>query len=318
MNNPWRRSDLTIAVRLLIVILLLGATAFPAREGARRNIQAVALLDPMAGSDTRAIRERLRREMDDPSHVTIKPSISNVHRALRDALWQFDSASQGLLILVSAGRWHPNTIETLQDAAAAKIPVFWLPLPDNESSPGIGKFLAPSIARAGQSIGVSVDIQLQRSTNAEIILLANGQPIARKAVKESGTFDFPISAPEVSEPGPLVLGAELRNMADGYVIDEVKQGALVNIAGAPTVLVVSQRPSAFGKSLRDGGWSVVESQPSNFAAQLDRLSSIACLVLDDVALGETRLHVEGQRVHLAHIDTVIAARIELLDPGASP
>ena len=47
VNNPWRRSDLTIAVRLLIVILLLGATAFPAREGARRNIQAVALLDPM-------------------------------------------------------------------------------------------------------------------------------------------------------------------------------------------------------------------------------------------------------------------------------
>jgi len=97
---------------------------------------------------------------------------------------------------------------------------------------------------------------------------------------KSGVFDFLIDVPAT---GPAVIGAELHNAENGAVIAGLKQTALVNIINTASVLVLSDTPSVFGKSLRDGGWSVLESRPQDFTAQVGRLASISLLVLDDVA-----------------------------------
>lgn len=159
--------------------------------------------------------------------------------------------------------------------------MFWLPLAPVDIAPKVLKVLAPDRARAGQRIGVTVEISVAGPGPVEVLLLANNRPVARSDAPQSGAINFEIDVPD---GGPLILGAEIRDTSTGDVVARFSEGALVNVAVPPSILVVSARPSLFGASLRKGGWSVTELPPRELGGRIDNLRPFACLVLDDVAV----------------------------------
>jgi hypothetical protein len=280
MLKAWRRSNLAFAARIVVILMLLAALILPSQENAARKVHAIALMDQLAASQSDSIRARLHSEIGGNSDITINRVTSDLDQALQNTLWEFDPETQGAIIVASNGHWNPSTRKTLLNARAARIPVFWVPVLPDPSSSGIARISAPPRARAGQRVGVSVDIRLPPSINGGLVLLANNRPIARKEATASGTVDFLIDVPA---SGPLLLGAEIYDSDAGTVLAELERGALINIASMSTVLVISDHPSAFGKSLADGGWPVLMSLTQDFAADIDRLAPVALLVLDDVA-----------------------------------
>lgn len=280
MYKPWRRSAFALVARVVVILMLLGALSTPAQDESRKKLHVIALMDQSASRESAAIRHRLVGEINDKAKLTISPPVSDIGHAMQGALWAFDPATQGAIILVSNGRWHQGALQALLNAKEVEVPVFWLPVAADQSTPDIMNISAPTRARAGQRIGVSVAIRLDRSTRAELVLLMNNRPVARKEATAGGSLDFLLNVPA---SGAVILGAELHDPDNGTVIAELKQGALINITHAPSVLVISDTPSAFGKSLDDGGWSVLASRPQNIAARIDDLASVSLLVLDNVA-----------------------------------
>ncbi len=135
-------------------------------------------------------------------------------------------------------------------------------------------------ARPGQRIGVVVNAPQFAAETNDALLLANGLPLARKALSPSGLATFEIDVPTT---GPLLLGAELRDQINGTLITAVEDAALVNVAATASVLIVADTPSTFGQSLRQGGWPVIELRPSALPNQIDTLAATSLLVLDNVA-----------------------------------
>ncbi len=301
MLRAWNRSTFALVARTGVVLMLLVALLLPSPENIGKKVHIIALVDQSAGNQADSIRAKLRAEIGGSSEVTISPIATGVGQALQNALWEFDPATRGAVIVASNGNWNPYTRKTLLNASAAKIPVFWMPVPADVSSSGIASISAPPRARAGQRVAVSVDVRLRRSAAAELILLANNQAIARREIAESGTLDFLIDAPA---SGPLILGAELYNLDDGTTIAKRRQGALINIAGTPSILVLSDHPSAFGQSLADGGWPVLLSSSQEFSAQPDRLASVSLLVLDDVAATDLTTMAWGRIEHAVRQDAM--------------
>ncbi len=280
MHSPWRRSTLALAARIVTILVLLTTLFMPARNESRKKLHAIALMDQSAAHESNSIRRRLISEVGDTAKLTFSPPINSIDRAMEKALWEFNPRLQGAVILVSDGRSSPDTLRALHNASAAKIPVFWLPVAADQSSPEIVSIAAPARARSGQRIGVSVSFRRGSPADAELVLLMNNRSVARKAASASGTVNFLI---EVPGSGPVIVGAELRDPDDGTVFAVLEQGALINITGTPSVLVISDGPSPFGRSLDEGGWSVLEFRPQNFTTELERLASTSLLVLDDVA-----------------------------------
>jgi len=135
-------------------------------------------------------------------------------------------------------------------------------------------------ARPGQRIGIVVETNSAPGTGTDIVLIANGQPVARNAPSQTGLVSFEL---EVPANGPLMLGAELRDQANGTLITGIENAALVNIAATASVLIVANMPSTFGQSLRQGGWPVTELRPNAMPGQIDVLAATSLLVLDNVA-----------------------------------
>jgi len=138
-------------------------------------------------------------------------------------------------------------------------------------------------ARPGQRIGIVVETNSAPGTEADVVLIANGQPVARNALSQTGLVSFELDVPAT---GPLILGAELHDRVNGTLIDKVTNAALVNITGPASVLIVADTPSTFGQSLRQGGWPVIEIQANALPGQIGALASTSLLVLDNVAADE--------------------------------
>jgi len=280
MYSPWRRSTFALAARIVTILMLLAALSMPAQDEGRKQLHAIALMDHSAADKSDSIRHRLVSEVDDTANLSFSPLVNGIDRAIQNALWEFDPLTQGAIILISDGHSISAGLRALHNASAAEIPVFWLPVVTDQPSPEIVSVSAPARARGGQRIGVSVDFRLRPAAHADIVLLVNDQPVTRKVATVSGVHDFFIEMPD---SGPVVLGAELRDPDKGTVVAALRQGTRVNITSAPSVLVVSDSPSPFGRSLVEGGWSVLELRAQDFAAEVDRLASVSLLVLDDVA-----------------------------------
>jgi hypothetical protein len=138
---------------------------------------------------------------------------------------------------------------------------------------------ATDTAHPGDRIGVLVE-SASTSSAADVVLLANGQPVARSALTPSGSASFAVDVPST---GPLIFGAELRDRDSNTAVAELEQASLVNVARAASVLVVANTPSTFASSLRQGGWPLTELQPALFATRSEALRTSSMLVLDDVS-----------------------------------
>jgi hypothetical protein len=283
MLSPWDRRNFAVAGRVAVLLVLFASFLLPTQQKVEKDVHVLALIHPHDSKPLDAVVEQLAGDIGTGTSLTTSVVGDNVETAVQDALWAIDPAAQGAIILASDGDWNPALEPTLRQAKAGLIPIFWLPLKTLETTPNVAGVRAPTRARGGQSIGVGVDIRLEKQEPIEAVLLANNRPVARSVADRSGVVGFPV---EVPETGPLILGAELRDANTGEVVARLRQAALVNVVVPPSFLVVSSYPSLFAESLRKGNWQVREISPGEMGGQLENLGSISGLILDDVAISE--------------------------------
>ncbi len=288
VHKPWRRFSLALAARLAAMLLLFIALAYPARPLIDEKINVRVLVEQSTLEDSDEIRDRIASEISQVAKLSIGPAVTDINAALRNALWETNPVAPGVIIIASDGQWSQETLVTLSHARAAGVGVFWLPVLPDDLTPGLANMLAPEMARAGQRIGVSVDVQLAVSHQAEVVLLSNGRPVESKAIETGGEIEFVTTVPD---DGPVIFGAELRDRRTGAVIAFLEQGSLTNVASTPSILLVSNGDSAFGDSLLAGGWSITKIRPGSLPGQLQSLPAYAGLVLDDIAASELPITV---------------------------
>ena len=280
MRSPWFRSYLSVGARAAVLLILVVALLLPVQQEKHRGIHAALLIDHASELPPTTL-DRLVSDIGSTTALAVDHGAAGLQAAMQNALWEFDPDMQGAIIIASEGHWDPDVVATLRQARSASIPVFWISLPPVDDAPRVLTVRAPDRARAGQRIGVAVEIHAARPV--DVVLLGNNGPAARAGSVQSGTINFQINVPD---GGPLILGAEIRDISSGDIISRLSQGSLVNVAVPPSVLVVTDGPSMFGESLRNGGWSVTELSPRSLSGRNDILRSFACLVLDDVAASD--------------------------------
>jgi len=281
MPDPWRQSGLVTFARMVVMLVLLAALLAPSTPAVPGRVNATVLMALADEDAINAARDRLAGEVGPLATITMQPAVDDIRSALRDALWSLDRGVRNAVVAVSDGHWNPALATTLQQARAAGVAVFWLPLEPVETAPAIIRVQAPDLARAGQRIGVTVEVRI--SGPVDVVLLGNDRPLANSDALQSGAVYFQVQVPP---DGPLVLGAEIRNPDTPDVIARMDQAVLVNVATPPSILVVANNASPFGSSLRRGGWAVTEVSTRELAARIDALPAFAGLVLDNVSVND--------------------------------
>lgn len=155
-----------------------------------------------------------------------------------------------------------------------------------DQEPTVAVSASTNHARPGQTIGLRISATADSGT--DIVVTANNVVVAEQSLPSSGILNL---AYKVPDSGPVVFGVKLRDRINRRLIATRPAAELVNIAMAAKILVVSDRPSSYAKSLLGGGWPVVSMQPALLAVQSDALDDISMLVLDDVAVAELPLEI---------------------------
>ena len=283
MPDPWRQSGFVAVARSGVLLALLGALLVPPKPAGPGEVHAIVLMAPADSETLAGARDRLAAEIGPSATVAIDPAVADMHVAIRDALWSLDRGMLNAIIAVSDGRWNPELETTLRQAGEAGLPVFWMPLAPPTIVPEVVRVQAPGVARAGQMIGVSVEVRI--AGPADIVLQGNNGPLARRHALQSGPVNFQVQVPA---SGPLILAAEIREPDTLDVIARMDQGALVNVAASPSILVAAggDGASLFGESLRRGGWPVTEVSTRELAGRIATLPAFAGLVLDNVSVSD--------------------------------
>ena len=165
-----------------------------------------------------------------------------------------------------------------------------------DRTPAVDVSASTQHARPGQTIGIR--IAAAADSNTDIVMMANDNIIAEQPLPLSGILNLTYQVPD---SGPVIFGVELRNRIDQQLLVARPAAELVNIAMATEILVLSERPSAYAQSLREGGWAVTNMAPTAFAGQPATLNNLSMLVLDDVPIAGL-----APQVWLA-IDTAVRA-----------
>ena len=158
--------------------------------------------------------------------------------------------------------------------------------PPESPVPALELTVGASRALPGETVGVV--IRRGAGPPADVVLVGNDRPLARRPLAAGGRADFAI---EVPAPGPLVLGAELRGPDDDALLEASGPAALVDVALPPQVLVVTTRPSPYAESLAAGGWPVTTLPPAASVAIVAALPDTSLLVLDDVPAADLQADV---------------------------
>ena len=145
--------------------------------------------------------------------------------------------------------------------------------------PRVIDIAAPTDARAGQNIAVSVKTLLPDDGDFDIVLFGDRSPVARASANRRGATLLQFSLPDA---GVLTLSAELVRAASGETLARLDDGALVNIISPPNLLLVSSGASSLADSLAAGGWPLTRVSPSQFPALAGSLRRFDALLLEDV------------------------------------
>ena len=280
--------------RGLLLLLAIGASLLPESDRAPGSVQLAVLVDrsdsvtPPAAARA---RERLTEDIDafgkemsvSTSEFRAQALSSGLAEVIRDALWRFEPASRGGIVVISDGYWQADIAGILERTVSAGIPVFWLPTERGDLGPRILRIDAPERARAGQRIAVSVDVEAPENREYSVLLHANGQPVARRALLRNEATTLQLTVPSVAA---LQIDAELIDTDTGDSLHRLQSAALVNVVSAPHLLLVTNGYSPIAESLAAGGWSVARMSTAAFAGLNAPISDYSALLLEDVATSD--------------------------------
>ncbi|MBX3386717.1 MAG: VWA domain-containing protein [Phycisphaeraceae bacterium] len=228
-----------LGVRIVVVVLLVGALAKPHWRKDARNVTVNIVLDV---SDSvpkdlqrRAVQffrdARVGAKTDDlwarvtaargayvqalPAAAGVEPDTvvtgatdgTNLAEALRLAMAVMPSDTGNRIVIASDGNETTGDLLSAASAASAKgIPIDVLPLRFRyENEVVVERIIAPTTARVGQNINLRVLIGSQKPTRGRLSLLANGIPIALDPERGGTSREIEVAAGLDAITIPLTL-----------------------------------------------------------------------------------------------------------------
>lgn len=237
MGTVSRR--VALVVRILVVVLLVGALARPHWRKQARNVTVNILLD-VSESVPKDLQRRAVQFFADasqdaqqedlwarvtaargayvqalPSPVGLEPDTvtpgatdgTNLAEALRLAMAVMPAETGNRLVIASDGNETVGDLLSAASAASAKgIPIDVLPLRykyDNEVV--VERIIAPTTARVGQNINLRVLLGSQKPTRGRLSLFANGIPIDLDPDSNGSSREIDVAAGLDAVTIPLTL-----------------------------------------------------------------------------------------------------------------
>lgn len=220
--------------------------------------------------------------------AALETSATDIEAALEAALAVHAAEPVDGLFVVSDGQ------ETIGDAThalravrEAKLPLRWIALSRPPPATRVAQVLAPTRARVGQRIQVTV--QLAGALDRALRLEASARGAGGDTQTASATVDGEgrvTIALDASRSGPLIVEVALRDAASGATIDASSNAAVVDIVPPAALLYVQGSNGALSQGLSRGGWDLEVVPAARLDAHADGLDGYQAVVLDDVAVAD--------------------------------
>ncbi len=276
-----RRPQLLMLGGRLAAAVLLALALLQASDDTRLHVSV--LVDRTSSVSTVAATEAMKdlnQQIDRSRASASVSSYGGTERpldiAVADALRAMPVDTRNALVIVSDGYWQADHSALLD--LGEDIPVYWQGIPPSESA-HIASVDAPSRARAGQGISLSVRAKVPPAGDYDLLVKAAGEVVASVPVPTNGVTNLEVSA---GGGGVTLFDLEMVDRASGRSIADRQSAAAVNVIGPPAVLAIARGESPLATSLDAGAWPVTKIEPSGFAAVAPALADYGAIILDNV------------------------------------
>ena len=226
--------------------------------------------------------------VDAAADAGLEPSSTNIEAALDAALAAHGDGALAGAVVVSDG--HENVgdaARALRAAREARLPLQWVAVSRPAPPTSVVQVLAPTRARVGQRVQVSVQLggALDRPVRIEASARGpSGQTqTASTGVVDEGRATIVLEARHI---GALLVDVTLRDPASGATIDASPDAAVIDVAPPAAILYAQGSSGSFSQSLLRGGWSLDVVPVTRLDAHADGLDAYQAVVLDDVAVSD--------------------------------
>ncbi|MEO7115397.1 MAG: VWA domain-containing protein [Caldimonas sp.] len=226
--------------------------------------------------------------LDGVASAGLEPSSTDIEAALDAALAAHAEAAFDGVVVISDGQQNVgDATRALRAMRDARLPLQWLPVSRAPPRSRIAQVLAPTRARVGQRIRLSLQLAGQLDRPLRVEATARGaegqaQPVVADSVGSArATIEL-----DASRSGIVAVDVALRDPATGEVLDAWPDAAAVDVEPPASVLYVRGSGGALSQSLLKGGWSLDVVPATRLESRIDALDSYQAIVLDDVAIAD--------------------------------
>jgi Mg-chelatase subunit ChlD len=216
----------------------------------------------------------------------LEPSSTDIEAALDVALAAHADEAFAGAVVVSDGRENVgDAARALHAAREAGLSLQWVAVSRSPPPTRVLQVLAPSQARVGQRLEVSVQLAgaLDRPLRVEASARSTSGETqsASTAVVDQGRATIVLDA---RRSGALLIDVSVRDPASGATIDASPDAAVVDVAPPAAILYAHGSNGAFAQSLQRGGWALDVVPAARLDGHADGLDGYQAVVLDDVAV----------------------------------
>ena len=260
------------------------------RPAADKAVADVASAVHAAGGDLQRLEFAGKPAAPSPdgaaASAALEPSSTNVEAALDAALAAHADAAFAGLVVVSDGQENiGDAARALRAVREARLPLQWNAVSRSPPPTRVVQVLAPTRARVGQRIQVSV--QLAGALDRPLSIEASARSSSGETQSASATVGAEGRATitlDAGRGGAMIVDVTLRDPASGATIDASLDAAVVDVAPPAAILYAQGSAGAFSQSLSRGGWALDVVPVARLDAHADGLDGYQAVVLDDVAV----------------------------------
>ena len=226
--------------------------------------------------------------LDEAGSAALEPTSTDIEAALDAALAVHAAVPLDGVVVVSDGQQTSgDATRALRAMREARLPVQWSTVARPPPPTRIAQVLAPTSARAGQRLSLTVGLAgaLDRPVRVEATARGSGGEAQAVAVGTVGVDRATLEL-DASRSGVVTVDVTLRDPATGAALDAWPDAAAVDVSPPASILYALGSGGALSQSLLRGGWSLDTIPASRLDSRADGLDGYRAVVLDDVAVAD--------------------------------
>lgn len=214
---------------------------------------------------------------------------TDIAAAIDLAIREQSTRSAAAIVVLSDGiATSGNTRRALRMASESGVPVLWRTVQPDSLLPRIVNVVAPTLARTGQDIPVSV--QLAGASDRPLVLKLSprdgmADPVSVRL--DAGRLGAALSRIGARTAGTWLFDVQLSDES-GRVLDAWRSAAMIDVEAPAGILFVADGPSPFAQSLQAGGWQLQRVESSSLDGLARQFARHAAVVIDDVPASAAR------------------------------